>query len=168
MDGKPLIPPLLGEVIGSYESLEGCYSMEARLKDFDRLGIRKEIVFGNTIGAFHGRPDLEAREWIYRIYSQHLAETSKLAPGRFYGVGMVNYRDPAHASASVAELVELGLKTLVLPVTPRGADFAELDYASPSFDPLFAAIEEAGLPICFHVGGSSRRKVPEESASPRW
>jgi predicted TIM-barrel fold metal-dependent hydrolase len=152
VDGKPLIPPLLSRVIGSYERVEGCVSMEARLKDFDRLGIDKEIVFGNSIGAFHAWPDLEVREWVYRIYNEYLAELAEQAPGRFYGVGMVNYWDPSQARASVAELTRLGLKTLVLPITPRGANFVELDYADPIYDPLFAAIEEAGLPICFHVG----------------
>src|SRR5215510_7556275 len=86
VEGKGLIPPLLSRVIGSYEKVPGCVEMGPRLHDFDRLGIEKEIVFGNTIGAFHGWPDLEVREWVYRIYNEYLAELGEQARGRFYGV----------------------------------------------------------------------------------
>src|SRR5262249_30108701 len=122
MSGQPMIPPLNETAFANFESLPGAVSMEPRMRDLDIEGIEKEIVFGNAINIFFYYPDLEVREWVYRIYNEHLAEMASLAPGRFYGVGLVNYWDPAKAEETVAELMADNLKSLMIPITPRNGD----------------------------------------------
>jgi predicted TIM-barrel fold metal-dependent hydrolase len=135
-----------------YEPLPGVYDMEARLLDMDAEGMDKELVFPNGVPEFYGYPDTEVREWIFRVYNEHIAEMQALAPGRFYGVGQVLFWDMDRVEQSVAEIKALGIKAVSLPQNPKGAGGQPLDYCLPEMDPLWAAIEAADLPICFHVG----------------
>jgi predicted TIM-barrel fold metal-dependent hydrolase len=130
--------------------------MEPRLRDLDAEGMDKELVFPNGILEYLAYPDLEVREWVFRIYNQHLSEMQALAPGRFYGVGLLNYWDMAKVRDSIAEMKALGLKTFMVPQNPRGADYAQLSYVEPEMAPLWEAIEESGMPVCFHVGEFSK------------
>lgn len=152
IDGKSVVPGHVGKVFSKYEPVPGSASLEPRLRDLDIEGVDKEINFGNAIGVFYTWPDLEVREWMFRIYNEHLAEMQAAAPGRFYGVGLINYWDMARVAESVAEMKALGLRTLLLPQGPKGAGGAPLNYCLPEMEPLWQAIDDAGLPICFHVG----------------
>lgn len=150
--GKTLFPPSVRATFGAFERVPDCTQLDARMRDLDTEGIDKEIAFGNAIAFFYVYPDLEVREWAFRIYNEHLAEMQSKAPGRFYGVGVINYWDPSQTRASLAELKGLGLKTYVLPLTPKAAHGELLNYCVPEMNPMWEAIEEAGLPVCFHVG----------------
>ncbi len=149
---KLMIPPMVQKVFSNYEPVPGATSIKERLHDLDIEGVAKEINFGNAIAMFYTYPDLEVREWVFRIYNEHMAEMQAAAPGRFYGVGLINYWDMARASASLSELKALGLRTFLLPNLPKGANGAVLNYCLPEMEPLWQAAEESGLPICFHVG----------------
>jgi predicted TIM-barrel fold metal-dependent hydrolase len=152
IDGQLMIPPMVQKVFSNYEPVPGCTSIPERLRDLDIEGIDKEINFGNGIGMFYAYADLEVREWVFRIYNEHLAEMQAAAPGRFYGVGLINYWDMARVSQSIAELKALGLRTFLLPILPKGAGGVPLNYCLPEMQPLWQAAEAAGLPVCFHVG----------------
>ena len=152
IEGASIFPPAISKIIQTYDALPGCVNLAARLRDLDTEGIQKEIVFGNAIGAFYAYPDLEVRDWVFRIYNQHLAELQAQAPGRFYGVGLVNYWDMASVRQSMEEVRRLGLKTYLLPIYPKGRDGEVLNYCSPQMAPLWQAAEDVGLPLCFHVG----------------
>jgi predicted TIM-barrel fold metal-dependent hydrolase len=152
LDGKSMLPNTVIKNLSSFEAVPGCVEIAPRLADLDKEGIEKEIVFGNAINAFFSFADLEVREWVFRIYNQYLAEVATEAPDRFFGVGFVNYWDMSRAEESIGQLKDLGLKTFNLPQVPKGANGALLNYALPEMDPLWAAIEDAGLPVCFHVG----------------
>ena len=39
-----------------------------------------------------------------------------------------------------------------MPQNPKGAGSEVLNTASPEIDPMWTAIEDSGLPVCFHVG----------------
>ncbi|WP_157801244.1 amidohydrolase family protein [Sphingobium sp. LB126] len=150
--GQSIFPDFLRDTFSAFEKVDGCTQMDARIRDLDAEGIDKEIAFGNAIAFFYGSPDLEVREWVFRIYNEHLSEMQARAPGRFYGVGLINYWDPTQAKASIDELKSLGLKTFLLPISPKGADMESLNYCVPEMDRLWSAIEESGLPVCYHVG----------------
>ncbi|HRI94049.1 MAG TPA: amidohydrolase family protein [Nocardioides sp.] len=152
LNGESMLPPAIMTNLASFETVPGATAIEPRLRDLDAEGVVKELNFGNAINLAHSLPDLEVRDWVYRIYNQHLAELAAQAPGRFYGVGMLNHWDMAKVKDSLAELIDLGLKTFMLPQMPKGADNSSLNYCLPEMDPLWAAIEESGLPVCFHVG----------------
>jgi predicted TIM-barrel fold metal-dependent hydrolase len=152
VEGQPVLPDAVFLAFSEFESLPGASEIEARIADLDAEGTDKEIAFGNAVGAFYSWPDLEVREWVLRIHNEHVAEMQKRAPGRFYGVGQCNFWDMERTRESIEEIKALGLKTLMLPITPKGADGAVMNYCMPEMAPLWEALEESGLPICFHVG----------------
>jgi len=152
VNGKTNLTQAVINSLATYESIPGCYSIEPRLRHLDIEGIDKEINFPNGVPEFYGHPDLEVREWIFRIYNLHMAEMQAAAPGRFYGTGLINFWDMARVRESVAEVKTLGLKTVIIPQNPKGANGAPLNYCLREMDPLWQALEEADLPVCFHVG----------------
>lgn len=152
VDGKPLLPAMHVSIVAEMDAVAGSTQMTARMEALDIEGIDKEIVFGNIIGAFYTFPDLEVRAWIHRIYNEYIAAMQALAPGRFYGVGLIDYWDMATVRESLDQLKRLGLRTFVIPQYPRGANYEPINYCRDEYWPLWEAIEEAGLPVCFHVG----------------
>jgi predicted TIM-barrel fold metal-dependent hydrolase len=154
MNGKSMMPPAAARLVATFEKVPGCVSIEPRMRDLDVEGVQKEINFGNGINLFHHTPDLEVRDWVFRIYNQHLREMNLRAPGRFYGVGQVNVGNLEKIRDAVFEAKDLGLKTIQLPINPKGPDGKPMNYCMPEVDALWSAIEDADIPICFHVGES--------------
>lgn len=130
------------------------FDFTIRKRHLKAEGIAKEIVYPQSLLAFIRYPNLEVQELMYRIYNEYLAELQAQHPGRFYGVGVLsNWWDPSKAEGAVRQIVDLGLKTYMLPLSPgRGVDGKTIDYAGPEMDAFWAAAEEAGLPVSFHIG----------------
>jgi predicted TIM-barrel fold metal-dependent hydrolase len=140
------------DIVESAE-VPGNTDLEIRMQDLAVEGYQREIAFPQLMLRFLAHPNLEEREWIFRIYNQHLAKMQAQQPGKFYGVAIANYWDPSKARESIQEIKALGLKTFMLPQHPgKTKDGTDIYYPSPEFEPLWDAIEEAGLPVCFHIG----------------
>ena len=130
------------------------FDFERRNRDLDTEGISKEIAYPQSLLSFVQHPEREVQELIYRTYNEHLADLGAENPGRFYGVGVCsNWWDPARAEQAVGQIVDLGLKSFMLPYSP-GSDLEgrPIDYAGPGMDRFWAAAAETGLPIAFHIG----------------
>jgi predicted TIM-barrel fold metal-dependent hydrolase len=152
VDGKSLIPSALASNLSAFDCVPGSTKIEPRLRDMDVEGVSKELLFGNGIGIFYNYPDLEVRSCTFEVYNEHLADVQKHAPGRLYGVGLINFWDMNEVAKSIDRIKALGIKTLLLPQNPAGAAGKSLNYCSPEMAPLWEALEDSGLPICFHVG----------------
>jgi predicted TIM-barrel fold metal-dependent hydrolase len=156
--GQSLLPDAHAAVFEPYGRVAGFSSnnMSARMRDLDDEGITKELAFPNAIMALLNYPDVEVRELCFRIYNEHIASLQESCPGRFYGVGLINWWDPAGARRTLTELKGLGLKTFMLPLSPgpdpNGGE--RIDYTSSNMTPLWEAIEEAGIPVSHHIGES--------------
>jgi predicted TIM-barrel fold metal-dependent hydrolase len=150
--GRALLPDMHVSIVAEMDRVPGSTRMKERMEALDIEGIEKELVFGNIIGAFYTYPDLEVREWIHRVYNDYIASMQALAPGRFYGVGLLTYWDMSKVRESIDQVKRLGLKTFVIPQFPKGADYQAINYCSREMWPLWEAIEDSGLPVCFHVG----------------
>ena len=132
----------------------GANNMEIRLEHMAAEGIEKEILFPQSILSFIRHPNLEVQETIFRVYNAYIAEVSRRRPGVFYGVGAFsNWWDPAKAEAAMRQIVDLGLKTFVVPINPgKSGDGRAYGYGDENMDRFWEVVAEAGLPINFHVG----------------
>jgi predicted TIM-barrel fold metal-dependent hydrolase len=152
-DGKSMLPAFLEESFAVFDEIPGSAEIGPRMADLDAEGVDKEIVFPNAVLGLLTYPDLETRDWIFKIYNQHLLELETQAPGRFYGVALPNWWDLKNVRANFAQIKAQGFKTFMLPQKPgKTADGKDIHYASPAMEPLWEAIAETGLPISFHVG----------------
>ena len=136
------------------------FDLDVRGRHLDIEGIEQEIVYPQSLLAFIRHPDQEVQELIYRTYNEYLAVLGKRRPGRFHGVGICgNWWDPAKAETAIRQIVDLGLKTFMLPLSPGlDAQGKPIDYAGKAMDRLWAVAAEAGLPVSFHIG-----EVPNNS-----
>ena len=123
---------------------------EERLKDMDTDGIDASVTYCE-VSAFRYLYLLEngARE-ATQAFNSTLTQWASPAPDRL----IINYQIPIHdidtAIAEVYRAATAGCKSLQLPVFP--AELGLPDYWDSRYEPLFAAIQEAGLPICLHIG----------------
>ncbi len=152
---RPVIPRQFSLALRQFESMPGCQSgrIEARIAYLDAEGIDKSLVFPNAIQAFFSYPDFEVRELCLRIYNEYIAELQARAPGRFYGVGLINWWDAKGTRRTLAELKALGLKTFLLPMKAGVRPDGEIiDWTSSAMTEVWSEIEEAGIPVSHHIG----------------
>ena len=155
IDGTSILVPEFIEVLTQYDPLPGSHSgdVDARLAALDAEGVAQELAFPNSVLALFGWPDREVRELCFRIYNEHIAEVQERSGGRILGVGLINWWEADGARRTLRELKSLGLKTFLLPLSP-GKDLEKrpIDYASDAMDGVWAAIEEAQVPVAHHIG----------------
>jgi predicted TIM-barrel fold metal-dependent hydrolase len=121
-----------------------------RLNDMDTDGVDVEVVY-SEVSAFRYIGDMqEGAAEATRAFNDVLAEYTSADPKRL----IVSYQIPIHdIDAAVREVQRVaaeGGKSLQLPVFPNELGLA--DYYDGRYDPLWAAIQETGLPICCHIG----------------
>jgi predicted TIM-barrel fold metal-dependent hydrolase len=153
--GEAMLPDAYLAVLEPYARVPGFDSaqLDSRLRDLDAEGVAKELAFPNTLLMLLQYPDLEVRELCFRIYNEYLAELQEKSGGRFYGVGLINWWDPAGARRTLAELKALGLRTFLMPLNAGvDADGAKIDYASSKMRGVWEAVEETGIAVAHHVG----------------
>ena len=126
---------------------------EARLADMDRDGIDAEVLFPNKGLAMWATPDpvfamAQCRvynEWAWEVFARY---NHRMSPAAAIATG-----DLEGSIREVERVARLGFRALTLPCKPIwGAhDVEHPNYNLPVFDPLWAVIQEVGLPITFHV-----------------
>jgi predicted TIM-barrel fold metal-dependent hydrolase len=152
---KSLLPYGFAGVLTQYDPLPGSTTSEldVRLAQLEADGVSKELAFPNALLALMAYPDGEVRETCFRIYNEHIAEVQERSGGRFYGVGLMNWWDPAGARRTLTEMKALGIRTFWLPLKPgAGPDGKPLDFNGTFMAGVWEAVEEAGLPVSHHIG----------------
>ena len=155
MGGKSILVREFIEVLTQYDPVPGSHAgdVDARLAALDSEGITKELAFPNSVLALFGWPDREVREACFRVYNEYIAEVQERSGNRIYGVGLINWWDPAGTKRTVDELKSLGLKTFLMPLMPgKDLDGNPIDYSSSTMDGVWDAIEESGIPVSHHIG----------------
>jgi predicted TIM-barrel fold metal-dependent hydrolase len=128
----------------------GYWDPNERLKDMDTDGVEAEVLY-SEVSAFRYLANVEgAMTEAVRAFNDALGDFASVDPKRL----IVSYQIPIHdvgvAVAEVDRVAALGAKSLQLPVFP--SEFGLPDYYDETYRPLFSAIQETGLPICFHIG----------------
>ncbi len=126
---------------------------EERIRDNESDGIDAEIIFPNKGLAMWATPDpvfanAQCRVWNDWAWEQFGAWPEKMVP-----VAAVATGDLEGTLAEVERCAALGYKALTLPCKPvwGGHDVDHVNYNLPHFDPLWALVEETGMPVTFHV-----------------
>ncbi|MFI5974299.1 amidohydrolase family protein [Streptomyces sp. NPDC051452] len=135
-----------------------------RLAELEADGIVAEVIFPNTIPPFFPSGSLMApppnaeefrRRWAgLRAHNRWLADFCAAAPGRRAGVFQILLGDVEEAVKEIRWAASAGLKGgLMLPGTPPGSGLPEL--YSRTYDPIWAACAELGVPLNHHAGSAS-------------
>lgn len=127
----------------------GAFNGPERKQALDLLGFERQLVFAtfSPEQTFHG-DDVALKYAAAAAHNRAMADFCS-HDQRLLGVGMLPLDDPKSAALELKQLLELDLKAAWVAHTDCGG-------RSPGhndFDPIWAALAEAGVPFVLHVGG---------------
>lgn len=145
---------------------------DRRLNDLHGDGVVAEVVFPNTVPPFFPtgvvvspapspetfRKRLEG----IRAHNRWLADFVGRHPKQRVGLGQILLNDVDEAVADVRWCHEHGITGVLLPGVSPDTPWIE-QLSSPSYDPLWAACQELGMPVTHHAGGSG---IPQFADTP--
>ncbi len=131
------------------------FDAKARLAFMDEEKIHTQIIYPNVggfgMGGFLklGEPELMIE--CVRAYNDFLLEWTSADPKRLVGVAALPFWDVPASIAEIQRSAENGFKTVLFCNQPQ--EHGQPLLRDKHWDPIWAAAQEAGLPISFHVGG---------------
>ena len=154
------------------------WDSDLRLSDLESDGVVAEVIFPNTVPpfystAFHIAPPPTNAEYELalagtRAHNRWLAEFCAMEPDRRAGIGLIHLNNLDDAIADVAFIAENGLTGGVLLPLPAPSDTDLEPLNHPKYDPLWAAIQDAGLVINQHSGQGSPYYPEAQGAKVLW
>jgi predicted TIM-barrel fold metal-dependent hydrolase len=149
MPKMPTDPDKIVNLDGSTgQRAPGANDPHLRLKDLDQEGVWAEATYP-SIGVWSysiRTPEVVAAG--ARAINDWAAEFQSVSP-RYVCTAMIPLLDVDDAIAEVHRVTELGMKASFLPIAPP---FERPPFANEEWDPLWAAMEEVGMVLGFHVG----------------
>jgi predicted TIM-barrel fold metal-dependent hydrolase len=122
-----------------------------RLEDMDRDGVSASVLFPPIVAMNPDNPEL--RDSIVQGYNDWAADFAATAPERFIPAAMITPADPVSATDELMRIAAAGkLKQVNFLVND-----VSLEMYMEAWDPFWAAAEETGLIVSYHVGGSLAR-----------
>lgn len=145
--------------------LEGCpaasYDTAARIALLDEWGVDAGVVFP-TIGILWDKPDDPKLAMAYaRAYNKWQWDFASPAPDRIVPIAQIPLYDVDLALTELRRCLKLGFKGMFLAPEPVHGKRP----SHPDFDPLWAELVEADLPICMHLIVRFNRSVNAAAAT---
>jgi predicted TIM-barrel fold metal-dependent hydrolase len=109
-------------------------------------GVHAEVIFPNDLLGLGGLHDPEMNFGLARVYNDWVRELFAPDPVRCLPVGLVPTDHVEGAVAEAERCLAAGFRSLMVPCAN-----AWLPYDLPVYEPLWSLIEEAGVPLNFHV-----------------
>jgi predicted TIM-barrel fold metal-dependent hydrolase len=137
----------------NYQAL-GAFRKDDRPRTVDLLGFASQLVFTTAALGNYGLEEageVELALEAARAHNRMMADFCSV-DRRLLATGYAPLVDRQAAPKIAAEAIELGCKGIIVPSRhPPGFSPSHVE-----LDPLWAMMEEAGLPILFHVGGEEK------------
>ena len=131
-----------------------------RLKLMDEQGVWAHLVYPNAVG-FGGQQlgqigEPELRNLAATIYNDASAEFQASSGNRLFPMGVLPWWDMDFCLSEVARIKDLGLVGVNMAADPQEHGLPDL--STSHWTPLFRALEEADLPLNFHIGASATQR----------
>ena len=153
LDGAALESKIAGKVESPVarhaDTRPGAWDPQERLKDQALDNLRAEVIYpGQWSLMFYRIADAEYQRAAVRVYNDWLSEFCAYAPHRLLGAAILPMQGPLEWAAEEAErAAKIGLKAVMIP-----AAVPARPYIHPDYEPLWARLEEIGLPVVAHSG----------------
>jgi predicted TIM-barrel fold metal-dependent hydrolase len=134
---------------GTYEKdvPPGSYDPKARAKEIAIDGVEAEILYPSIALRMFAIPDKDYQMACFRAYNNWLADFCKADPVRFKGIGIIPIDEIESAVIELQRCKKIGLSGVSVSVIPTEGQ----QYDRPTFDPLWAAAAETGMPVSMHI-----------------
>jgi predicted TIM-barrel fold metal-dependent hydrolase len=121
-----------------------------RLRDMELDGIHAQVVY-SELSAFRLVPWLgQGASSALRAFNDALAEFASADPSRLLVAYQLALHDVPAATREAERLAERGARAVHIPNYP--SDLGLADYHDPTYDRLWAVLEELELPVHHHLG----------------
>ena len=148
--------------------VEAQWDSDRRLDALESHGVVAEVLFpngqpfqANRLEDFARMQSPELAAAGRRAYNRWLADFCAQVPGRRAGQAVVSFADVDEAVKDVQWAKEHGLGGIMMPPLNPGDTF----FFDPVLDPVWAAIQDTGLPISQHGGSGAPAYSPPGFAS---
>jgi predicted TIM-barrel fold metal-dependent hydrolase len=118
---------------------------DGRLLDMDVEGVDINLIIPGTWAPGSSALDLSLAQSMHRAYHRYLRDYTSADPRRLKAVILAHCGDPKQSAKDVLELAGEEWVAGVWPVLPEGMPIDD-----PDLRPIFAAMNEADLPIVHH------------------
>lgn len=128
----------------------GAFSGTERARALDLLGFKRQIVFSSFCARLIF--DADSDDIAYGAAAAHNRAMTEFcaADPRLMGVAMVPLQDVDRAVTEIDAVIEAGLAAVWIPAdAPGGRSPGHVEH-----DPIWARLQEAGLPFILHVGSA--------------
>jgi predicted TIM-barrel fold metal-dependent hydrolase len=148
----------------------GCYDPAERLKDMDIDGVWGQLCFPNYARFAGHRFYLNVKDTdlglaCLRTYNDYLLdEWCGTDPRRLYGAAILPLPDIDLAVAELKRVIGKGARAIAFSENPTVLGLPSVH--TGHWDPLWAVASEAGVPVCTHIGSSSRLVTTSGDAPP--
>jgi len=129
----------------------GAFDPAERSRALDLLGFDRQLVFTTFAATQYGGDDLDL---LYGGTSAHNRAVAAFCEGdpRLIAVASAPWADPERTLKAVDEAIDMGCGAVHVPSHPgRG-----ISPTHPDYEPVWATLEERGIPFMLHVGGGGR------------
>ncbi len=143
------------------EMRPGCYDSRARVEDMNRDGVLASMCFPSFPRfcgqAFYDATDKSLGLRCVQAYNDWMIdEWCGQAPGRFISLIIIPLWDPSAAAVEIERCAAKGARAITFSENPADLGLPSIHDANRYWDPVFAAAAEAEMPICTHIGSSSK------------
>ena len=146
------------------------YDPQARLEHMDREGIRAQVLYPNVggfgNGYFLGLGDWELVAKCVRAYNDFLTDWTSVDPDRLVAVTALPFWDVDFTVAEIERCAEAGHRAVNFCNQPQ--DYDEPPIGHRHWDPVWAAAQDAGLSVSFHIGGGDMGTALVDTAEMGW
>lgn len=154
-----------------WEEVPGAaYDPAERLRAMDVDRVDTSVLYPTVAGVagetFARLADPELELACVQAYNDWLIDEWAAASDRFVPQCIIPLSDPEAAAAEIRRAVARGHRGVLMPAVPT--DLKDVPHVNePFWDPIWAACQEAGVPVCFHAGASERIQMrPYGGSSP--
>ena len=134
----------------------------ARLRDMDADGVLASMCFPmSEFPRFCGQAFLEGDDKelglaCVRAYNDFIVEEwCAAAPGRYIPLVIIPLWDPHLAAAEIERTAAKGARAIAFSEDPNKLGLASIHDPDGHWDPVFAAAQDTGMPLCTHIGSGS-------------
>lgn len=129
----------------------GFWDPEPRIKFLDRLGIHMQVLVPSN-ESFHYDVEPDLATAVCQSYNNAMSRVLREYPGRFIGLAHLPMQSPPRALKELDRAItEMGLHAPTLFTNVNGRNLDE-----PEFWPVYARIEELGVPLILHPSRSGK------------
>ncbi|MCY3617687.1 MAG: amidohydrolase family protein, partial [Acidimicrobiaceae bacterium] len=133
----------------------GFRNRDARVELMDRQGLDSVLLFPTQgVGMQEAlKRDIEALHAAFSAFNTWLDEDWGFdRDGRIYAVPMLTFADPEMAAAELERLLGMGARMVCTVPGPVPTGSGYQSPGMPDYDPIWARLEEAGVPLAMHAG----------------